>query len=202
MYNVVLKSFRETLAAGEYRAIRFYSRMLTILSNSNLADIGIGIGEMQPVPLKAGLQYELPQGESFDKLLIYNQEAVPTTVEFVLSVGEVRDNRMSVAGQIDVTDADLLAQIQGDTSAEGYGCVTVGVAAVQVVAQNADRKGIDIQSDPDNVDYIYLGYDNTVTTAKWFAKLSPGQAFSRDNIRSAIYAISGTAGQNVGYGEV
>lgn len=211
MTKIVLQTFTETIAAGAYRTVDAYSEQLTILSNTAGADISVGIGELRPIPLKAGLQYKLPQGETFNRLTLYNQSASETTVEFILSIGDIRDNRMSVSGQIDVSDVDVLAQLQdmltqlqGDEAVEGYGRITVGLSAVQigVVNRNDDRKGIDIQADPDNTDYIYLGYDATVSSSKWFAKLSPGQAFSRDNTRSVIYAISGTASQYVGYGEV
>lgn len=202
MKNVILKSFSETLAGYERRVINFYSQILTILNNTNNNDISFGIGEETPVPLKPGLQVMLPQGDTFNRLTLYNQEADETTVEFVLSVEEVRDNRMSVAGDIDVTDLDVLAQLRGDLAAKGYDRITIGLAAVQIVAANPDRKGIDIEADPDNADYIYLGYDSNVDTDKWFAKLAPGQGYSRDNIRSAIYAISETADQYCGYGEV
>lgn len=200
--NVILQSFKEVVAAGQYKPIYAYAELLTILSNSASADIYVGIGEMTPTLLKAGIQYKLPQGDTFNKILLYNQAGTDTTIEFILSTGDVRDNRMSVSGQIDVKDGDVLGQLQGDTTAEGYGRVTVGTAAVAVAAVNNNRKGIDIQADPDNTNFIYLGYDNTVASNKWFAKLAPGQAFSRDNIRSAIYAISGAANQYCGYGEV
>lgn len=199
MSDFILEPFEETIAAGGYRRIDFYARMLTILSNSAGDKISVGIGEKKPVLLKAGLQYELPQGDTFKSLLIYNQAASETTVELILSDGIVHDNRLTISGSV---FDNLLNELQGDTTAENAGRSTVGVAAVQIVAANADRKGIDIQADPANTDFIYLFTDNTVSTAIWFAKLSPGQGWSRDNYRGDVYAISGTAAQYTGYLEV
>lgn len=198
--NVIFQHFEETIPAGSHRTIYFYSRMLTILDNSAGDDIRVGIGSMKPVPLKAGLQYELPQDDDrFDSIQLYNPSGSATTVKLILSQGVVRDNRLTISGTV---FEDLLTEQQGDTAHESYGRVTVGVAAVEAIAANTDRKGVGIQSDPDNDDYIYLGYDDTVDTDNWFAKLSAGQAWSRDNYRGPVYAISETADQYIGVDEV
>lgn len=103
---------------------------------------------------------------------------------------------------IETDAAAILAELQGIATAGAFGRVTVGVAAVSIKAANASRKGIDVQADPANTDFIYLGFADTVTTAIWFAKLAPGQGWSRDNYRGDVFAISGTAAQYAGYGEV
>lgn len=202
MPNVILKSFEETLDAGEYRPIYFYSELLTILSNSASDKIFVGIGELTPVPLKAGLQFKLPQGSTFNKIMLFNQAAVQTTTEFILSTGDVRDNRMSVSGQIDVNDADVLAQLRGIATAGTSGTEkTVGIAAGLVLAANTNRVGFSVQAKEANTGLIYIGFADTVTASAWIAQLQPGMSMSLDNYRGPVYAIASAAGQLLGWGE-
>jgi len=83
--------------------------------------------------------------------------------------------------------------------------MTVGVAAVELLAANANRKACWIDSDPDNTGNIYLGFDNTVTTRaggnNWFKCLTPGMGWGVDDYRGAIYAIATAANQYAGVGE-
>jgi len=93
------------------------------------------------------------------------------------------------------------AELQGDLADEGYGQTAVGVAAVNVIGANANRKGAIVQSDPANTQPIYLGFDNTVAANNCFAVLGAAASWSVDDYRGDIYAIAGGAGQNVNWGE-
>jgi len=200
--NVVLEPFNETLQPGEYKPIYSYGQMLTILSNSAAADIWVGIGELRPVPLEAGLQYELPQGNTYNKLLLYNPEAVPTTVKLILSIGDVRDNRMSVAGQINTSDLLVLQQLQGNMLPLGHGAEKIiGVAQSQILAANVNRIGFSVQAKSTNGGIIYVGFADSVTTGNWVAELQAGMSYTLDNYRGPIHAISDTANQKLGWGE-
>jgi len=204
--NVILQYYKETLPAGTYRPVYAYAKNLTILSNTISDQISIGIGELSPVPLKAGLQYELPQGDHFNKLLLYNQAASGTTVEFILSNGTVRDNRLSISGSvfsgIQTATEGILEELQGDVLPQDWGTEkTVGIAAVEILNAETDRKSAFIQSKQVNTGLIYVGFDNTVSTSKWVAELQPGAAFSVDDYRGPLFAISDTAAQLVGWGE-
>ncbi len=114
---------------------------------------------------------------------------------------EIIDNR----GATSLDMAQIRAELQGDSTPENWGEITVGVAQTQLLAANVDRKGCWLHSDPNNTGIIYLGFDNTVTTAaggnNWFAALSAGQGWGVDDYRGAIHAISTVAGQLVGTGE-
>ena len=111
---------------------------------------------------------------------------------------EVIDNRSATSAEL----TEIRAQLQGDSAEETWGTEkTVGVAAVQILAANADRKGCIIQSKAANAGLVYIGFDNTVATNKWIAELGAGMSFDIDDYRGALYAIASAAGQLVGYGE-
>jgi hypothetical protein len=199
MKNIVLKSFEETIAAGDQKNVLFYSQMLTILENSAGDEIDVGIGEMQPTQLRAGIQYELPQGDTFNRLTLYNKSASETTVKFILSVGRIYDNRLTISGS---AFDNILKELTGDTTPENWGEQTIGLAQSQVLASNTDRKSYSIQAKSTNTGIVYVGYDNTVASNKWFAELQPGQSCGGDDYRGPIHAIATVADQKCGVSEV
>lgn len=206
MSKIIIQSYTETLAAGETRAIYGYSSMLTILENTAGESISVGIGEMKPVLLRAGIQYELPQDDRFTEITLYNQAAVQTTVSFILSTGRVYDNRLTITGStFDNMYQELIkitGELQGDTTYESWGTeLTVGVAAVSVLLSNATRKACNLQSKESNTGLIYVGFQNTVASNKWVFQLQPGQPLILDDYRGPIFAISDTPGQLLGWGE-
>lgn len=110
----------------------------------------------------------------------------------------VVDNRSAIS----LTMADVLGELQGDVTPESCAVIAVGVGQAQLLAANADRKGCSICSDINNAGNIYLGFDNTVTTAaNWFHVLDPGGSYHIDNYRGPIHAIATVAAQAVGVGE-
>ena len=134
-----------------------------------------------------------PAGQAGNMVLIYATEA-PELLRII-------DNRSSTIAGI----SDIVDELRGDLLPENWGEVTVGVAAVQLLAANANRKACSICSDPDNTGNIYLGFLITVTTAAggnlWFECLQPGESFGVDDYRGPIFAIATVAAQLVGTGE-
>jgi hypothetical protein len=49
---------------------------------------------------------------------------------------------------------------------------------------------------------MYLGFDNTVATNKYFIILNPGQAYAIDDYRGAIFALATVNSEKLSYGEV
>jgi len=110
----------------------------------------------------------------------------------------VVDNRSAIS----LTMNDVLRELQGDITPENWDTEkTVGTAAVSILAANANRKACTVQAKSTNTGRIYVGFANTVTSSKWVAELLPGMAFSVDDYRGDIYAISDIAAQLVGWGE-
>lgn len=111
---------------------------------------------------------------------------------------QIIDNRGATTADL----ADIRGELRGDTDEENWDTQkTIGVAASQVLAANANRKGCTIQAKSTNTGIIYLGFDGTVTTTKWFAELQPGMSFTFDDYRGEIQAIATVAGQLLGWGE-
>ncbi len=142
----------------------------------------------------------------FDKLLITTPAAQTGTLVLLYGTEapdllDIIDNRGAISGDL----ATIRDELRGDTTPENWGEVTVGVAQAQLLAANANRKACWIHSDIGNTGNIYLGFDNTVTTAaggnNWLACLSPGQGWGVDDYRGALHAIATVAAQLVGTGE-
>jgi hypothetical protein len=151
------------------------------------------------------IPYRMGQGlgTPFDKLLITTPAGQTGTMYLLYGTEapellEIIDNRAALSGDI----TDMLAELQGDTTPENWGQATIGVAQSQVLAANANRKSFSIQAKSTNTGIVYVGYDNTVTSAKWWAELQAGQSCDGDDYRGALHAIATIAGQLIGYGEV
>ena len=80
-----------------------------------------------------------------------------------------------------------------------HAAVTMGLAAAVIKTADTDRFGIAVFNL--GAETIYLGKDNTVTTANGFPLLSNTGIYF-DGYTGALWGISGTAGQDVRYLEV
>jgi len=110
----------------------------------------------------------------------------------------VIDNRSVSSATMDA----IRDELRGDTTVEDWGTEkTIGFAAVEILAANADRKGWSCQAKSTNTGLIYVGFDNTVTSAKWWAELQAGVPCGMEDYRGAVFAIASLAGQLVGWGE-
>lgn len=110
---------------------------------------------------------------------------------------EVLDNRSAVSESTD----GILDQLKGDVTPENWDQATVGVAQSEVLAANADRKAFSIQAKSTNTGIVYVGFDNSVTSAKWWAELEAGDPCGGDDYQGPLHAIATEAGQLVGFGE-
>jgi len=139
----------------------------------------------------------------FDKLLITTP--VAQTGDMVILYGTEAPELLSLIDNRSATLADtaaILGELQGDQLPENWNQAAVGVAQVQVLAANTARKSFSIQAKSTNAGIVYIGFDATVTAAKWWAELQAGQSCNGDNYRGPLHAIATIAAQNVGYAEV
>ena len=112
---------------------------------------------------------------------------------------EVIDNRSAVSESTD----GILDQLKGDVTPETWGnekTVSSG-GPNEILAANADRKAFSIQAKSTNTGIVYIGFDNTVATTKWWAELEAGDSCGGDDYQGPLFARADTAGQLVGYGE-
>jgi len=134
-----------------------------------------------------------PAGQTGNMQIIYGTEAPE-----MLQILDMRSTTVAGVGGI-------LDELRGEVTPISFAEVTVGVAQVQLLAANANRKSCHICSDSNNAGLVYLGFDNTVTTAAggalWFHVLEPGGSWSVSDYRGPIHAIATVAAQLVGVGE-
>lgn len=131
-----------------------------------------------------------PAGQAGNMVILYGTEA-PELLNII-------DNRSATVAGI----TDILAELQGDLVPENWNQATIGLAQSQVLAANASRRSFSIQAKSTNTGIVYVGFDNSVTAAKWWAELQPGQSCDGDDYRGPLHAIATVAGQLVGYAEV
>jgi len=144
----------------------------------------------------------------FNRLYITTPAGQTGTMQILIaseapSIFDVLDHRSAISE----TMQDVLDELRGDVTPEGPGAeLTVGAALqVQLLAASATRKAFSLCTDPSNTGNIYLGFDNTVTTAAggviWFHCMEPGGQFGMDDYRGPIHAIATVPDQLVGVGE-
>lgn len=139
----------------------------------------------------------------FEKLLITTPP--DQAGDMVLLYGTEAPELLSIIDNRSVTEiglADQLAEMQGDLAPEDWDEETVGAAQQQVMAANADRKSFSIQAESTNTGIVYVGFDDTVTAAKWWAELEPGQSCNGNDYRGPLHVIGSAAGQDYGFAEV
>lgn len=139
----------------------------------------------------------------FDKLLITTPEG--QTGDMVLLYGTEAPELLSIIDNRSVTEiglADMLAELQGDITPENWEDLNVSLVAIPILAANANRKSFSIQSRSINAGLVYIGFDNTVSTAKWWAELQAGQSCDGDDYRGPLWAIATQVNQYIGFAEV
>jgi len=144
--------------------------------------------------------------QPFNRLYITTPAGQAGTMKILIAseaptLFNILDHRSAISEAIQ----DVVDELRGSVTPENWGESTVGVAQSQLLAANADRKACSICSDINNTGDIYLGFDNTVTTAaggaNWFHVLVPGGSWPVDDYRGPIHAIATAADQLVGVAE-
>jgi hypothetical protein len=127
--------------------------------------------------------------------------------------GNIADiETLITAGNVDLAALEVLAtagnvntgaivdELQGLLAPTGWGTyATLLATAGQVMAAAATRRMCSFQADDANADYVYIGYDNTVTNLKWALKLVHGQGYTIEVGRYPIWAYSPTINQYLGW---
>lgn len=111
---------------------------------------------------------------------------------------EVVDNRSAIS---EATEG-ILTELRGDVTPENWNQKTVGVTQDVLFNARTARKSFSIQAKSTNTGIVYIGFDDTVTTEKWWAELLPSQSCDGDDYRGAVHAIATKAGQLIGFAEV
>lgn len=141
--------------------------------------------------------------QPFNRLYITTPAGQTGTMKILIAseaptLFDILDNRSAIS---EATQG-VLDELQGDVTPEDYNQATIGVAQSEVLAANVDRKSFSIQAKSTNTGIVYIGFDNTVISTKWWAELQPGESCDGDDYRGPLHAIASAAGQLIGYAEV
>lgn len=182
-----MKIHTATLDAGVARHVPFSGRYFRILNGVGVFEVEFSNGVR--TDFVAGLGVALPD---FDGLIIVS----PTDQVVMMAVSNlpIDDNRLS--GDVALSGALDTKPVGAEINE--FGAVVVGVAATLVRAANASRRSILVQNN--GTADIYVGSSAAVTVATGIRVPLGGGAFESQAI-GAVYAISGTAGQDVRFSE-
>ena len=141
--------------------------------------------------------------QPFNRLYITTPAGQTGTMKILIAseaptLFDILDNRSAIS---EATQG-VLDELRGDVTPEDYNQATIGVAQSEVLAANVDRKSFSIQAKSTNTGIVYIGFDNSVTSTKWWAELEPGQSCEGNDYRGPLHAIATVADQLVGFAEV
>lgn len=191
------------LSAGETRLESLFGNFFCMLNNDQATDVKVSFEEGQEQDFPAGLSLKLPADINLTKIFFRNPTGNVMTITFAMAIGEIYDARLTLQGSI---FDSILNELQGDTTPENYGTIQVPALApgVLVIASNNARKSAFVMNLPTNTGAMYVGFDNTLDSAgnKYAAVLLPGQSFSVDDYRGAIYLQAAVDLERATFGEV
>lgn len=142
--------FTKTLAANEHYKLDYVTDSFQLLevSTPNVLKVNFG-GTVIQTPFTAGMGYRLTEPVQFVEL--WNDSANSLTVHFVVGIGDIKDNRLTVSGTV-ITQKTGFSTITGGTESTtqtytaGNGefslLVTAGSVSVSVTGGNYNISGL------------------------------------------------------------
>ncbi len=187
MSKIPYRPYSATLAAGAIAPHRFQGRYIRFLSaGAELEVRPVKIGENLSAnfePLPKGTSLDIPDG--YDEVIVRNPTGGAVAYTLVLSVAEFKDNRFTAEGSIAVRGG-------GDAFTDDP-AVSVGSAAVEILAANSDRTAAIIRAGAAG---LWLGPDNTVA-ASGVATMAAGEKMTITHT-GAVWAIRSGGASDVG----
>jgi hypothetical protein len=164
---------------GNFIKVKSSSTELRVLAESAEGQPVIDIGMSEGTWVK-----QFDGQKSFQRVRVKNTSGAPVSVVLTIGYGEVDDSALT--GTISQKTGTLLDSF----------ATTVNNTAIELVPVSAARRSVLIlNNDPTND--IYIGSDNTVTTANGM-KVSPEQQIVLDKApQAAVWVIGGAAGIDV-----
>jgi len=192
------QAYRRPLQIGEVMDFAAYGKYVCILTWNNAIDLMISIEGQSFFPIKAGMSVRLPDmDKAFYNLRFQNNTGAITVLEFALSDGSIQDNRFNTVGIVNVF-------VPGFAPAAGFNLVPCLAAAggTVIVPANPARRSIIIRNLIGNTDTIYIGFDNTLTNAKYVIALAVGEVYTNSDYAGEIRGQAVVNLETVSYGEV
>ncbi len=208
------------LAANQDRSTDIQGKLLEIISCTQ-PTIGVGFNGDQPQEMESGKCYPGPE-DGFKSVRWFNLAAVPCTVVYRVSekpilglepkgLSDVLAALQAIAldtnelNNIKLDTANLaaiLAELQGPATAGTFAGEQVLVAATPtpILAAEPGRHACVVQAKPTNPAIVYVGFDNTVSNAKYAFALTGAQGYTFQDYRGPLYAYSVLGGDVIVYG--
>lgn len=169
------QEFTKTIPAGSYDRINYVTDNFVLLevSANNALEVNFG-GAVNQTNFTAGIQYKLTEAVPYIQL--HNASSSPLIVRFAVGVGDVRDNRLTLANtKLTISETYKSLQVSRITF-DSSGAYTISVPAEKIILQNV------------GADVVYVG------ASDGFEISSSG---SMDIQLNGSLTIYGTAGQSV-----
>ena len=158
-----------------------------VLNKSSSGGLKLRFPNGALVDFNEGDKYRLEAGTQFGNIHLVNESGSDVDVTFTYGVGDADAGGLAIQG--------VVTTAGGGTGS--FGATTVGTSFVEVIAANASRTGWTIQNN--GTAPIYIGSTDAVTVSNGL-KIVAGGTYGEDS-QGSVYAISGTAGQDVRYRE-
>lgn len=134
------QEFTYTIPAGSYHRVNYVTDNFVLLevSANGALEVNFG-GAMNQTNFTAGIQYRLTEAVPY--IQMHNRSDQPLTVHFALGVGEVRDNRLSLVGQVNTTNT------YSSFATKRYvfptsGVLEFSIAAEKIIIQNSGAENL------------------------------------------------------------
>jgi hypothetical protein len=200
---VIKRFYLSTAKSNEFYSLAGnYFYIVSSDSTSNWVNVKFNRQDSDPIKFERGFGLRTP----FTQFWLTSDAQTDGYIDVLVgqispNLLEIIDNRTAIITQ--QTLEDILAELRGNSTAQGFNEVAISnVTATSVVAANTSRKSVIIYAKDTNTGKMYLGFDNTVATNKYFIILNPGQAYAIDDYRGAIFALATVNSEKLSYGEV
>lgn len=134
------QEFTYTIPAGSYHRVNYVTDNFVLLevSANGALEVNFG-GAMNQTNFTAGIQYRLTEAVPY--IQMHNRSDQPLTVHCALGVGEVRDNRLSLVGQVNTTNT------YSSFATKRYvfptsGVLEFSIAAEKIIVQNSGAENL------------------------------------------------------------
>lgn len=169
------QEFTRTIPAGSYDRINYVTDNFVLLevSANNALEVNFG-GAVNQTNFTAGIQYKLTEAVPYIQL--HNASQSPLIVRFAVGVGDVRDNRLTLANsKLTISETYTSLNVERITF-DSSGAYTITQPAEKIVMQNVGSNT------------VYVGANNGF-------EISPSG--SMDIQLNGQFTIYGTAGDSV-----
>lgn len=184
MNQTLCNIFTDTLAAGAQKIYQVgYGRVLYLYANTGTSGtLKFSFDQQAFNALIVG--QVVKSSDKFLEIVVQNTDTGSATFTFIIASEDITFNGVTI----------------GNTVTTATGQSSTGVFAADVATGNAAKvfTGISnyfvvLQADFTNGDYVYIGFDNTVSATKKIVALQAGQTYILEKFKGDIYAFSSTA---------